>query len=199
MEINMNEHFFNNYFRHTRRGGRSSLGIKSKMIGTMKGDNIFLDYAITENPHLCNFVELGTYGGFTSLFLGLMARLRNADFYTFDIFDNRVDIVKKAWLSNMFFIQDDILTNINTKVIDLISKENTFLFIDNGNKIKETNMYLDYMKKGSVIVIHDWNTEIKIEDVEDVLRRNNMKSLYEDVSTSLNSLGRCWIKEYLEV
>jgi predicted O-methyltransferase YrrM len=189
-----NKSFVNNYFRHVRRKYRSLLGIKSNRIGVTKCDMVFLEHIITENQQLVNFVEFGTFGGYTSLLFGMMARMREAPFYTIDIKDFRTDVVKKAWLPNMWFLSYDLLSEINPKVVSLIEKENTFLFIDNGNKKQEVNMYCDFIKPGSIMAVHDWESEVFMEDIYAALTKNNMVPLFEDVAKEINPRCRCWIK-----
>jgi len=178
-----------------RRKFRSMMGLKSNMVGVGRGDMLFLEHMIASMEQVSVIVELGTFGGVTSMFLGMAARLRGVPFCTFDIQDVRVPEVKSAWLNDMmYFYQTDILSKPSEYVTQLISNPYTFLFVDNGDKEKEANMYASYCGPNTVMVIHDWGDEVKQENVEPELLKCGFKMQHEDVAKELQSVCRCYIK-----
>ena len=186
--------FREKFLSKPRRKFRSLMGLKSKMVGIGRGDMLFLEYVIANMPELSVIVELGTFGGVTSMFLGMIARLRGVPFCTFDIKDLRVQEVKEAWLNDMmYFYQTDILSEPSSYVTELVKNPNTFLFVDNGDKEKEANMYASYCGPNAVMVIHDWGDEVKQENVEPELHKCGFKMEYETVATELRSVCRCYI------
>ena len=159
------------------------------------GDIFFFDYVVAKHNQFKEFIELGTFGGVTSLYLGMMARLRGVKFYTFDNIDRRIECIKNNWLDNMFFMKEDVLISANEKVINEIEKESVLLFIDNGNKIKEFNLYVPYLKINSVVLVHDWNEEIRESDIIENLKKYNFISFHNDTAENLQSSCRGWIKQ----
>jgi len=187
--------FREKFLSKPRRRFRSLMGLKSKMVGVGRGDMLFLEYALAQMEEASVIVELGTFGGVTSMFLGMCARLRDVPFCTFDITDVRTPEVKKAWMDDMmYFYQTDILSKPNDYVLELIRNDNTFLFVDNGDKEKEANMYAQYCGKNTVMIIHDWGDEVKQENIEAELTRCGFKMQYEDIAIQLKSVCRCYIK-----
>jgi len=179
----------------SKKSERLTFGLNSRMIGTGRGDLFYIDYIVAKHNNFKNFIELGTFGGVTSLYIGMIARLRKSTFYTFDISDRRIPCIKDSWLDNMFFMQEDILISANKNVINQIEKENIFLFIDNGNKIKEFSLYVPYLKTNSVVFVHDWNEEIRESDIVEIIKQNNLIPFHNDMAEKLQSSCRGWIKQ----
>jgi predicted O-methyltransferase YrrM len=165
------------------------------LIGVGRGDMFFFDYVVAKHNQFKEFIELGTFGGVTSLYLGMMAKLRNANFYTFDISDRRIECIKNNWLDNMLFMKEDVLISANEKVIKEIEKDSVLLFIDNGNKIKEFNLYVQYLKVNSVVIVHDWNEEIREKDVIEEIKKYNLIPFHNNIAEDLQSSCRGWIKQ----
>jgi len=146
---------------------RHSLGIDyagSPQFGW--GDYMMLDFAFSGTPELKHIVELGTFQGVTSLYLGLMARIRQGTFTTFDISDHRPDKIKNAWLPNMKHIVLDLLTvPPKPEVLEAVNQDNTLFFMDNGDKTTECNRFLEYINKGknNVMCTHDWDIEVTLD------------------------------------
>jgi len=164
-------------------------------IGVGCGDILFLNHVISENPSLNNFVELGTWTGVTSMYLGMIARIRGGEFHSFDKVDVRMESVKNSWLPEMYFHQEDILRKKpSKKVLDLVSKENTFIFVDNGDKIKEITLYCGNLIPKSVFVVHDWGDEINIENMNCMKNFVEFSQINEETAQILCSSCRAWIK-----
>lgn len=134
---------------------RTIFGAKSPAIS--KGDLLFLEYILALNQDFKVFVEFGTFSGITSVYLGTSAIMRNGEFYTFD--DSKrhpTRIARNAWRKEFNKITIDLLDHAQEKVIEVISKPNVFLDIDNGDKGLESELYGNYLQVGSGFVIHDW-------------------------------------------
>lgn len=87
----------------SKKSERLTFGLNSNMIGVGRGDMFFFDYVVAKHNQFKEFVEFGTFGGVTSLYIGIMARLRGANFYTFDISDKRIECIRNNWLEHVFY------------------------------------------------------------------------------------------------
>jgi cephalosporin hydroxylase len=142
--------------------------------------DIYLWEAIlNENPHLKRIIEFGTWMGGFSLFLDMQARTRDMTFFTYDSVVFRDDIVQK-----LPFTKLDIWANIEF-LGDLISKEGTILFCDNGNKPREIKTFAPYLSSDSIVVVHDWMTETFPKDIPDYL-----EEIYGDFCDDIGSISR---------
>lgn len=173
-------------------GGGHRLSLFGSHSGVLigKGDLLFLEHVLANNQNWSSTVELGTKVGLTSLYLGMAMHLRSGRFYTFDIVDCRNVAVKTAWLENMEFIQGDILSSPHERVISVMSQPNTLTFVDNGNKIKEVNTYAKHIAVGSGFVVHDWDTEIRIGNIDESLNLYGFKEEYNEIAMRLYSSCR---------
>jgi hypothetical protein len=97
-----------NHRLSARYSGRALLGAPMASVGVGYGDVLLLGLAMNVNPNLSSFVELGTYKGTTSLYLGMAARMRvgtngqaRGRLDTFDIADFRSTRVRNGWLPKM--------------------------------------------------------------------------------------------------
>ena len=175
---------------------RTLYGVDYTEIGTGFGDRIYMDILIQkklEGGDISQIVEFGTWTGITSLHLGMSAKVNGLEFHTYDISDMRSEQSLRGWLDNMFFHEDDIL-KFNKGVKKLISKPNTFIFIDNGDKELEFNQYVPYIGKGSIIIIHDWNTEVNPNHISDIINKYSLESYHWEYAEALGSHCRAWIK-----
>lgn len=178
------------------------------MMGVSHADLMFLDFISSLYPELANFTELGTAAGtllffqevcsnstgITSFYFGVTARLRRGDVHTYDLNDTRNPLAAEAWLDNMHFFREDILTKENQRVVASLKRSPQIAFFDNGNKIKEVNTYIRYLPVGSVMVTHDWNIEIWWKDIEAEINARGFEKLHEAFAEKLGSNVRAFIR-----
>jgi hypothetical protein len=114
-------------------------------------------------------IELGTaWGNFTHI----LHKVRSDINYDFDFITiDKVSIIEDMpW--NMIFCQMSIFDNV--KFIAELIKPNTLLLCDDGDKPLEVRTFTPYLKKGCVIMAHDykteywWNSEIIFDDIKDL-------------------------------
>jgi hypothetical protein len=122
-------------------------------------------------------------------------------FYTFDnvIRDqNAINIIKALGAQ---FLQYDILTNEKciTTIGSLIQNNGrTLLLCDNGDKVKEFNIYSKFLKKGDIIMSHDFfendeefeksksegrwfSCETKMQDIKKACLDNKIIRVHSDI------------------
>jgi hypothetical protein len=157
-------------------------------------DRMFLDFVLTNHPEFRHLVELGTYRGETSLVLGVIARTRGGTLTTFDIADFRRPEVLRAWLPEMTFRQEDILSALNPNLTAALSGVAKFGLFDNGKKVQEVNMYASSLAVGSAFVVHDWDQEVNYAAIEETIVKHGFQPRYNDFAEEMNSHLRFFIR-----
>lgn len=110
-------------------------------------------------------IELGTWWGNFSLYLYLFCVNRKAEFYTYDIVRMRGSQLKRKVGLDSCHRRKDIFENAD-EIVALIKKAGTtILFCDGGDKAREFRTFAPHLKKGDVIAVHDWMTEIFPKDI----------------------------------
>lgn len=154
-------------------------------------------------------IEIGTCHGGLSMYLALAANAMGAKFFTFDI----VNDLKKPHLLealNGTFFQLDVFKNKAIKIIThRLNEENNrvLLLCDGGKKIKEFNLYAQYLKPSDVIMAHDYFTsmkkfhhqhkqpvwkccEITLNDIKESLLKYNILSYHPEFEDSFWFCGK---------
>lgn len=129
-------------------------------------------------------IELGTGNGHFSYYFRLFCKVRNADFYTFDLEDwDKPDEIRE------FFHQRDVFETKNIEEIATLirSPGMTVIFCDTGtkNKIKELNVFSPYLKKGDIIAIYEWGRGVFLKDVKDICKKYNLIPIFEGARTKV--------------
>ena len=183
-----------------------------------KSDYVMLDFVFAAHAEAANIVEFGTALGVTSLYLGMVARMRGGELVTYDYLnslagwatDCRIPSVRKAWLDNMHFKQDDLLATrqacktrgpeelagtcvpCSADVARDVAGADVFL-VDNGDKIREASLYAKYLRRGAVIMVHDhcgpWG-----EAYEALLPPFGFKPMYGPFASHIGSCLRIWVR-----
>jgi cephalosporin hydroxylase len=147
------------------------------------------------NPKL--IIEFGARTGGLSVFLSLYSKLKNCEFITFEhaeisnplIYENIINQFNgKIYYEDIF--SENIINLLKEKIIN---SERSILFCD-AVKIKEFNLYSDFMKSGDIILAHDYAhddedfekifneqiwfcNEIQYKDIEESCKKNNLDYL----------------------
>jgi len=133
-------------------------------------------------------VEIGFQKGALTLYFANLASVTER-FY-FDSFDisvkdyyNRPEEGVGHWLDRLKNISDFVMIWGNMDIfspdaIDHISENihefKTMIFCDGGNKKKEFELYSRLIKPGDHIILHDWNMEVKPQDVTGIMQKNGI-------------------------
>ena len=175
-----------------------------------KADYIMLDFVFRGHRNLKNVVEFGTALGTTTLYLGMVSRMRGGQTTTYDYFktDCRTTEVKRGWLDNMHFKQADLLSTrevcVQRENLELaghctpcdmnIAKDvykAELLLVDNGEKIREASLFAKYLPVGGVVMVHDHCGPYG-EPYESILPRHGFIAKYGDFSSIVESCLRVW-------
>ena len=140
-------------------------------------DYYLWEYLLNENPQLRGIVELGTWEGGFSLYLAAQARYRGLSFTTYDIRPPEHEIPG--------FVQLDIFREAERIGDHLRREDPVVLLCDGGNKAREVKTFSQYLSSESLMVVHDWGTEIQPEEVPD-----GLSMLYGDLFERYGSMSR---------
>jgi len=131
-------------------------------------------------------IELGTYLGALTHFLSLHGKV-----WTIDNMNRKF----KKYSNVTYQIGDVFSSTIRDNIIQLIqNNKQVFFFCDNGNKIKEFQLYAPLLKKGDIIFVHDWGNEIITTDIYETILDEKLTPYLHELSIKYNSLLRGWIK-----
>jgi hypothetical protein len=121
-------------------------------------------------------VELGSGNGIFSRWLALAA---NCPVHSFDMFNRWRDVPPPP---NLHQHVEDVLSQRSELVLDCLAQGRAILLCDNGNKPKEVEMYVPFLKTGDVLVVHDFG-ESKQEFIATMLgkRWNCCECTYQHI------------------
>lgn len=176
---------------HNGTGVRTMFG--DWRTGMGRGDTLYIDYVLSQYTHLTDVVELGTMCGLTTCYLGVATALRGGRVYSYDIVDLVPPEVRKA--ASGLPIEYRIGSCLNPGVASeeiksLVNNGHTLLFCDNGNKEREIEIYASYVGSGSVLIAHDWGTEVFEQNIAPFLR--GFETVDHDVAEKMSSHLRAW-------
>lgn len=121
--------------------------------------------------HVGTFIELGTGWGGMSLFFAMQCKSRGIGFYTYD---NQMPQVtgNPLWQAlgmDQAFNAMDIFTDKQV-ILDVIANapHPIAVFMDNGDKPKEWQVFAPALSPGDFCIVHDWDTEFSAADIGSV-------------------------------
>lgn len=138
-------------------------------------------------------IEIGTYKGAFSVWIHKNKK-ENCNFITYDINPNEIQIPEEykklidVRIANCFSEEEKL------KIKNLIANSGKTLFLcDGGNKIEEFRIYSEFLKKGDVIMLHDY-ADNPISFIE-IANKNLWPAKAE---SSLTEIGDCVVKNKLQ-
>jgi tRNA A58 N-methylase Trm61 len=185
-----------------------------KVFGIEMRQSLYCVYTLSKlvesMPGIKRIIEFGTGSGVMTLLIGLLSHDKCVPLYTYDIAPIESDAVHSALrsLNNVYVMRDDVFAS-EESISKLISDGGRALVLcDNGNKIKEFEMYSKYLKPGDVICVHDYFRsaaesndgtetwvccEITYNDIETYCKKYNLTPYMDDLMRP--SHWGCFIKE----
>lgn len=131
---------------------------------------IFYDFLNQIKPK--RILEIGTaLGGFTFFLknscdrLGIDCKILSYDIYSKPQYTQMIENGIDVRVENIF---DNTYSSVKQEVIDFIKQEGvTLILCDGGNKIGEFNLLSKFLKKGDIIMAHDYakNKEFFINEI----------------------------------
>lgn len=138
-------------------------------------DYYLWEYVLNDNPHLKGIVELGTWEGGFSWYLWAQAKIRGLSFRTYDV------KVPPTEIPN--FCQLDIFAQA-THIGEYLQREEPVIVLcDGGNKAREVKTFAPYLSPGSLLVVHDWGTEVQPSEI-------TLEMAYQDLFERYGSMSR---------
>lgn len=145
-------------------------------------------------------IELGTdEGGFSGWMADLVLPWGGI-VHTFDIKKKFKEELTHDF-KNLLFTEADVLSSTHDVVKTLASSPHVLLYCDNGNKELEVKFYAEYLKPGSILGVHDYNTEIMAEWVEPYVAKLGFERLGHAKMEALRNewytepMTRFWIRK----
>lgn len=142
-------------------------------------DFILWENLLNDNPQVRGIVEIGTWQGGFSWFLWAQTHARRIGFWTCDAvaperdppgYFERLDVWARPERIG------EVIESMGGPVV---------LFCDGGNKPRELATFAPACPPGSVVVVHDWGTEVRPSDVPQCLTE-----AYGDWCDQVGSLTR---------
>lgn len=113
------------------------------------------------NIEFARIIEFGSYKWGMSLFFYLFCLQRRAEFYAYDIGKfSPTRVIRELGITKHFRMID--IFSIEDEIGKIIKKEGkTIVYCDGGDKARELEVFSKYLKKGDIIAVHDWGTEVR--------------------------------------
>lgn len=146
-------------------------------------------------------IELGTGSGGLSSYLKILCVNYGTAFYTYDMKDYReqhpeTKLQKLIKLSDSRFIADIFEKKTIENISEKIKKNGcSFIYCDDGNKVREFKTYVKFLKNGDIIGVHDWRIEIHAENIEDDIRTYKLIPIFDDTLKEYFTRQKFFVKK----
>ena len=162
--------------RYETFGGVSFGGIP---LAQIRADFVLWEALLNSNKFLAIF-ELGTWNGGFSWWLWAQAQARGLEFHTYDAINPEYHTPPFA------FTRVDVFAEAKNLAHTFRAYEPCILFCDNGNKPRELQTFAPELRHPeSLLVAHDWGTEIGPDDVPDTV-----EMVYREFCEEIGSITR---------
>lgn len=165
----------------TKLGAVSFGGIRAAQTWT---DTLLWEAVLNDNPQLKAIFEIGTWKGGFSWWLWAQCEARRKankmpmHFETYDAVKPHVYVPG--------FRRADVFAEYATLGITFRAWEPCLVFCDGGNKPRELKIFAEQLEHPeSLLVVHDWGTEIGPEDVP-----ASVRMVYDDFCDEIGSISR---------
>lgn len=161
-------------------------------------DIFFINELLTDN-RFDHLVELGTYQGGLSVFLGLHAYANGIDVTTFDI---RPEPGNEGWLKwkpllPITFHRLDVFSKEALSIVAKIAKSGRmFIMLDGGDKPQDFETYAPLLRGNDVALIHDKGKYIFKKQTDPIAEKNGLVPFYQEEADKLGTRILSYIKKY---
>jgi len=143
--------------------------------GVLMQHNYWLHYVIdkimADNPQIASIVEIGTAEGALATVLGLWGVKRDIPIMTIDWSIRCAKQMKVFERLGVKFLNANVLTpDAHEAIADLVDGKPTLLVIDGFHKDMEFNLLVPMIPVGSIVGVHDYESEWFYHDIEDVAK-----------------------------
>lgn len=154
----------------------------------------FIDQVIRDS-NVKRIVELGTYKGALSLYLGVCGKQNGLPVYTLDTEPSMsTNTMSTLQALGVFFFRVNVFGDVGKVCIkSLISDEPIYLICDNGNKVAELAIYGAMLPAGSMVSVHDWTHEVHPEEVEGIVEDLKLQPYKEELWLKDNLRMATWL------
>lgn len=143
----------------TNSASRGVFGVDYAQQEFGHGDRTVLDFVLNRHRFARgDFVEVGTFGGVTSLYLGVAASLRGASLDTFDVVDVRKPNVVATWLPNMkFHLGDANARRPVSHIMDVALRNASVVLVDHADRLSfAAEIAAPRLQTDAVLLVHDF-------------------------------------------
>lgn len=163
------------YDRYHRMSDTSFGGIPMAQI---RADLVLWESVLNSNPQLEVIFEIGTWQGGFSWWLYAQSLARDIFFATFDAIQPEREV---PWFTRL-----DVFANAEYLGKRFRAFEPCLVFCDGGNKPRELSTFAAELRDpASLLLVHDWGTEMLPEDVPDTV-----EMVYGEFCEELGSVTR---------
>jgi len=138
-------------------------------------------------------IEIGTRTGGMSTLLGIWAHFNHAELITIDTSEEQLEYKPLMDYLGVNFMEEDIFSKKTIQTLKKkIEKPSKCMVFCDADKIREFNIYSDFLKVNDVILAHDYShdkedadnihqqgiwshNEIQYKDIKDACKRNNLR------------------------
>jgi len=121
---------------------------------------------ILQNNDVKSIVEIGTGSGALTTVLGLWGLYKNIKVLSLDLMDYLTGYKNVLNQLNVELLVTDEFSDITkNKILEFVDNKSTYLYCDGGNKRQEFNTFVPSLPQDSIISIHDWTNECKLEHI----------------------------------
>lgn len=188
-------------------------GINQKYIGGGMSQNYFaipwFEYYF-DNHKFQYMVEFGSQKGRLSTYFANYAGVCEDMFFdTYEInpdkdWKNRTLEGCGHWFEKLAdispyinYFHDNVFSESTMRhVSENISQFKSLIFCDGGDKAREFNTYAQFCKVGDCMIVHDWNVELKIENISHAVQQYGFEK-DEPFASSSDNLG-IWLMPFIK-
>jgi len=161
-------------------------------------DLFFINEVLTD-IRFDTYVELGTYRGGLTVFLGLHAFSKQSEVITFDIRpepDKPVYTWYKEMLPITHYCMDVFSEEAKNIVRNKARRGRIFLFCDGGEKPYDFETYAPLLEGNDVVMIHDKGREIFEHEVTPIAKKNGLIPFHQEDADKVGADIFSYIKWY---